>query len=58
MYRGAQVNPEYMLNLSREFARLNKDNYQAVKKFQEKPLEGFASFADENGDASLPQDAR
>ena len=27
MYRGAQVNPEYMLNLSREFARLNKDNY-------------------------------
>lgn len=27
MYRGAQVNPAHMLNLSREFARLNKDNY-------------------------------
>ena len=54
MYRGAQVNPAFMLNLSREFARLKKDNYQAVNKFQEKPLEGFASFADENKDGSLP----
>jgi len=33
MYRGAQVEPHYMLNLSREFARLTKDDYQAVKKF-------------------------
>jgi len=38
-----------MLNLSREFARLTKEDYQAVKKFQEKPLEGSAPFADENG---------
>jgi len=49
MYRGAQVLPSFMLNLSREFARLTKEDYQAVKKFQEKPLEGSAPFADENG---------
>lgn len=48
LYRGAQVEPNYILNLSREFARLTKEDYQSVKKFQEKPLDGRASFKDEN----------
>ena len=27
LYRGAQVDPQYLLNISREFARLVKENY-------------------------------
>lgn len=33
------------MNLSRSFARMIKENYQAAKRFQEKPLEGCATFA-------------
>jgi len=29
-YRGAQVDPNFMMNLSRQFARLIKDNYKAA----------------------------
>lgn len=46
-YGGAQVAPEHLLNLSREFARLVKENYKAANKFMEKPLPGFPAFADE-----------
>ena len=46
-YRGAQVEPDHLLNLSREFARMVKDNYKSASKFMEKPNEGFPAFADE-----------
>lgn len=46
-YRGAIINPAFLLNLSRQFARMVKENYQAAKKFQEKPLKGCPMFADE-----------
>lgn len=45
MYRGAQIEPNHLLNLSRAFARMMKENYQAARRFQEKPLEGCALFA-------------
>lgn len=45
-YRGAMVNPNYLLNLSRMFARMVKENYKVANRFMEKPLEGFPQFAD------------
>jgi hypothetical protein len=50
-YRGAQVNPEYLMNLSKEFARLTKENYKAAQRFYEKPIEGMPLFSDELTDA-------
>ena len=38
--------PEFLVNLSRSFARLVKDNYKAAKNFQEAPLQGRPAFAD------------
>ena len=34
-YKGAQVDPSHLLNLSQQFARLIKDNYGAAKSFLE-----------------------
>lgn len=39
------------MNLSRSFARMIKENYQAAKRFQEKPLEGCAPFAKDQMEA-------
>ena len=50
MYRGAQVDPNNMLNLSAKFARLIKENFGAAKRFLEAPIEGFPQFADEMTD--------
>lgn len=54
MYRGAQIEPNHLLNLSRSFARMMKDNYQAARRFQEKPLEGCAVFAQDQEDVAIP----
>ena len=43
-YRGAQVQPRNLLNLSKQFMNLAKDNFELVKKFQEKPLPGEAEY--------------
>jgi len=45
-YRGAMIEPNFLYNLSRSFARLMKENYKACQKFMEKPIEGFPAFAD------------
>lgn len=44
-YRGFQMKPDHLLNLSRQFARMMKENYQAAKRFMEKPLEGYPAYA-------------
>lgn len=52
-YRGAQIEASHLLNLSRSFARMMKENHQAAKRFQEKPLEGCTVFAkDQEGSPS------
>ena len=56
-YRGAQVDPNNLLNLSREFARMVKDNYRAASKFMEKPIDGFPAFADEMNDQKRAEEA-
>ena len=45
------------MNLSRSFARMIKENYQAAKRFQEKPLEGCAQFAKDQVEA-IPGDEK
>jgi hypothetical protein len=52
MYRGAQIQPDYLLNLSKSFARLMKENHKAAKSFQEQPLQGQPAFADKDGPKS------
>jgi len=42
-----------MLNLSRQFARLIKENYGAARKFLEQPIPGFPQFADQLTDEQL-----
>jgi len=52
-YRGAQIEASHLLNLSRYFARMMKENHQAAKRLQEKPLEGCTVFAkDQEGSPS------
>jgi len=52
-YTGAQVEPHFMLNLSRQFARLIKENYQAARRFLEQPIAGFPLFADQLTDEMM-----
>lgn len=46
-YRGAQVEPAHLLNLSSEFARMIKENYKVAKNFMEQPSQGYPSFQDQ-----------
>lgn len=43
-YQGAQLRPQDLLNLSKQFAKLAKDNFDLVKRFQEKPLDDEPEF--------------
>ena len=43
-YRGALMVPEYLINLSREFANIAKSNRHALKKFQERPQQGQSEY--------------
>lgn len=47
-YKGAQVAPEYLLNLSKTFARIPRSDAFAIRKFSEKPLEGCPAYQDAN----------
>lgn len=43
-YKGAQVDPNNLLNLSLTFARIPKEDKHATKKFTEKPLAGCSPY--------------
>lgn len=43
-YRGAIIEPNYILNLTRQFAMMMKDDFHSVKAFHEKPLKGKGQF--------------
>lgn len=47
-----------MLNLSRQFARLIKENYKAAQKFMEKPLDGFPTYSDELTEEGAKDDGK
>jgi hypothetical protein len=46
-YRGAYIKPDYLLNLTQNFAMISKTNHALSKKFQEKPIKGRTPFQDE-----------
>lgn len=43
-YRGAYVDPDYIINLTRSFAVMAKKDSKSLRKFQEKPLQDQPAF--------------
>jgi len=55
-YRGAYIDPDYIINLTRSFAVMARNDNKSLRKFQEKPLQDQPAY--ENKSVSDDTDRR
>ena len=48
MYRGARVQPQNVINLTKGFTTISQTKFQQVQRFNEKPFEGENEYTNEN----------